>query len=221
MGNFGLTVTNANGNIQIDAAYKNYVFLSSGSVTVPLNGPATIPILPSLAEPPLLLINPPAGKPMMIYQYVTSGGLYTGITLYGEWGKAATIVPYKLFTAQEHPITHDTWGMEIYDSAGAPAFSSQYTYLKVADIGAVDLPAGGSGVTWTHAASGGFFLIKGVPGFESFANPPAPSPAEAVYHVRLNSTQVQIIPKVVDILPPGVAVGSLPGLSGITMLTTK
>lgn len=138
----GLQVLNDNGDIVIDEEYRNFALKSSGSATMgstDIGGTATIytvAIAVSGCTTPMLALK--SSNYVSVLGVNVSGGTYT-------WTVSSNVASFSfdwyVFDVAEVPA--DTFGLAIYNSAGALVFHSSNKAMRV--VRSDDAGTGGTG----------------------------------------------------------------------------
>jgi hypothetical protein len=160
---YGLKVKNSNGQIQIDATYKNYCLYEHGEnvSTILLEGTgaireATITFNNATPYPPLIAIKPSASIYCGLYSYTKSGNNYTGFIVRSEAGYSATI-DWMAFVPNE-TASSAAYGMRVYNASGVLVFDSGYSPMVILDVDTAT-PGYNSVETITHPSNANAYFI--------------------------------------------------------------
>lgn len=143
---YGLSVKNANGDMQIDSTYRNLSMFDSGTITMVTDGSMLYPVCRAVISfNPLL---PPSNPPLVMWRPGTSGysaNMEDGRSVSGftptdfrETSFGAEVwsnptIDYAVFSMDDNPTTGG-YGMQVWNSDGKLCFGSDNRYVQILEI---------------------------------------------------------------------------------------
>lgn len=150
MADFGLEVTNDGGTIQIDSVNVNFEVIATGSTAGPASGFTINSIsFTSCPNPPMVFVRTTGSGYTYFVSWILSGSNYVG----AKFLVLGNITVNYFVAAPQITSSSDTWGLHIFNAAGAKVFDSGKPYLKIIDAFRIGSADGFGGITF----SGGTF----------------------------------------------------------------